>query len=265
VVRRRMHLRVRTVGGEQSSLRYAGDRRRRMGTARTTGSNLSGCGAGSRCSSSEPRAIGRRPSAFGRNGPAQWTPSGDRWRGWDLSGSRSARPRCAFGGTGAKAIDPDAFPPGNGDRAETEARQSSGCRADRDRRAADLRVRSEHRLLGARRSRDSSPPPTGTRVGGHRPRWHRAVKRPAERPGRRSESNKPAWQHRNVFDPKPMGASGGARRKRRVAATDSSVEEDPEVGGRAARSVATHDAGAQRSVATRQRAQVEPTRGNASR
>jgi hypothetical protein len=39
-----------------------------------------------------------------------------------------------------------------------------------------------------------------------------------------------AWQARNVSIQKPMGASSRVRRKRRTRATDSPVEESPEVG-----------------------------------
>jgi hypothetical protein len=51
-------------------------------------------------------------------------------------------------------------------------------------------------------------------------------------------------------DPKPMGASSGAQRKRRVAATSSPVEQSPEVG-----------AGAKRIVATRERSRSERREG----
>jgi len=57
--------------------------------------------------------------------------------------------------------------------------------------------------------------------------WNREAKRPA----RKRLGGATARQHRNRVDPKPMGASSGAEPKGCVAATDSSVEQGPEVDG----------------------------------
>lgn len=115
-----------------------------------------------------------------------------------------------------------------------EARQPSGCRRSRP-ASDDLRVISSIDCSRSQTSREHLP--SFVALGRRDTRWNgpAACNGHGPCPARRRVAGT------ERIDPKPMGASSRVRRKRRTRATDSSVEESPEVGD-STQAVATRQA-----------------------
>jgi len=198
-----------------------------MGGARTTGALLFGATAlgrdgfpsGNTRDSSTLGAFGcterRGGFSFGRIYRHSTVPSGS------IVG-------CGRGASFGNAPEPNATGLGSLFGAGSRGAERSSLRvgSDRHRRAVDLRADGEHRPHGARQGRETLPS-LDVRVGdadaGLAPRGETSS---TETSGRRESA---AASER--VDPKPMGASSGAEPKGYVAATDSSVEQGPEVDG----------------------------------
>jgi len=184
----------------------------------------------------DPDAIALEPSAFGCHGPTGWIlPSGSSHRHpTDPSGLDGMRPRRFL----RDAPEPHA----------TDSFRSLRGAIGRDRKRGGLRAVVSPGMAGALPSGGepsigrAEPDKAETLCLPHdvRVRGRHAV-RPRGETSSSSGRCGNARQHRNGSTSKPMGASSGAQRKRCVAATDSSVEESPEVGFVLERAVATRE------------------------
>jgi hypothetical protein len=186
---------------------------------------------------SSERALGRDGSLRGddairrpRAPSGVWTDAVDFPLGVDLLASHRTfgaqcgmRPRCFFRETHRSRTRRDSFLLRVG-RAARHA-PTFGSKATVAREPASFGTTASA-IAGARQGRDSLPSST---VGSGTPKrvWNRKAKRPAPK---RLGGAKCAAASRKRVDPKPMGASSGAEPKGYVAATDSSVEQGPEVG-----------------------------------